>query len=561
MSKSSCCNGTEIASYCELDCDLVFPGIDLNWHDTTTPGNNIKAGLSGSIKKKSTFAKKKAFAIFVKGLRTTEHSSQTVHSNMSRWKCCDQDFMNLTDVHKHVAAQHSSDVSQLTGCILEELALSGSTTLPRTGLKDNTGAIENVSWNNCPVSDWLPDANHLSHDDLTSQQMIGYSSYSPALISGRVHPCSYTLKINFLKMESTWGREEGLIFLPHNIVAFRSYSTYSFHLPVLLFYCYCDVKDPQWICNWQMVMGELLHLTGKVRIATEGINGTVGGSMLSTSLYIRTMLSHPIFKDVMYPDDFKTSEGGAHCFPDLRVGVFQEIVPMGIAPHKVSYKETAPHLSPEKFHEKVYKYLSEVDKADHNTILLDCRNFYESKIGRFQNCLAPDIRKFSYFPKYIDQNLELFKDKTVLMYCTGGIRCERGSAYLRSKSICKEVYQLKGGIHKYLEQFPDGFFRGKLFVFDERYTISSNDDVISNCRYCDIAWDEYKLCSTPRCCQLLLACTTCQSKGLTACCTTCQKKNLNIQHDSIQHDFKEECECTGKRPKIPIEKVCVESSA
>lgn len=130
--------------------------------------------------------------------------------------------------------------------------------------------------------------------------------------------------------------------------------------------------------------------------------------------------------------------------------------------------------------------------------------------GQFTQCLAPNIRKFSYFPHYVDQNLELFRDKKVLMYCTGGIRCERGSAYLRSKvrsrvagfcfvtrgshlaavvvhiyvltllqDVCKEVYQLKGGIHKYLERFPEGFYRGKLFVFDERYAISSNSDIIS----------------------------------------------------------------------------------
>ncbi|CAI9561634.1 unnamed protein product, partial [Staurois parvus] len=178
---------------------------------------------------------------------------------------------------------------------------------------------------------------------------------------------------------------------------------------------------------WQRSLCQLLHLTGKIRIATEGINGTVGGSKVSTKIYIDTMLSHPLFKHSMCLEDFKTSEGDAHCFPDLRVGVFQEIVPMGVDPHKVSYKETAMHLSPEEFHKRVEQYLSASLHEHKDTILLDCRNFYESKIGQFQNCLAPDIRKFSYFPDYVDQNLDLFKDKTVLMYCTGGIRCERGS--------------------------------------------------------------------------------------------------------------------------------------
>ncbi|XP_064357313.1 thiosulfate sulfurtransferase/rhodanese-like domain-containing protein 2 isoform X2 [Dromaius novaehollandiae] len=248
---------------------------------------------------------------------------------------------------------------------------------------------------------------------------------------------------------------------------------------VLLYYCYCEVKDPEKLCAWQKALCQHLHLTGKVRIASEGINGTVGGSKVATNLYIEVMLSQPLFKDILCRDDFKSSAGGAHCFPDLRVGVFEEIVPMGIDPKKVSYKETGIHLSPQEFHKEVEQYLSQANQGQSDTILLDCRNFYESKIGHFQGCLAPDIRKFSYFPSYVDENLELFKNKRVLMYCTGGIRCERGSAYLRSKAVCREVYQLKGGIHKYLEEFPDGFYRGKLFVFDDRYAICSNEDIIS----------------------------------------------------------------------------------
>eukprot|EP00079_Xenopus_tropicalis_P024866 XP_012817923.1 PREDICTED: thiosulfate sulfurtransferase/rhodanese-like domain-containing protein 2 isoform X1 [Xenopus tropicalis] len=490
MSLSSCCNGTEMLTCLELD--LKFPDVDVNGSETTTPARNFKAGLDVNTRKKFAFAKKKAFALFVKELQATVHKPQTMHSDV-HWKCCGLEFMDLTTIHKHVAAQHSNEVLQLTECILEEFALAAATTVPCTEPSENSGALID-SWNRCPIFDWLPDTSDVSQDDLTS--------------------------------------EPG---------------------EVLLYYCYCDVKDPQWICNWQRAMCQLLHLTGKIRIAAEGINGTVGGSKVSTKLYISTMLSHPLFRDMMCLEDFKTSDGGAHCFPDLRVGVFQEIVPMGIEPQKVSYKENAIHLSPKEFHEKVTKYLSEVSKPDLNTILLDCRNFYESKIGQFQNCLAPDIRKFSYFPSYVDQNLELFKDKTVLMYCTGGIRCERGSAYLRSKSVCKEVYQLKGGIHKYLEQFPDGYFRGKLFVFDGRYTISSNNDIISNCCYCGIAWDEYKLCSTTRCCQLVLTCAECRRKGLTACCPTCQLKEVNMSPESSQQHFKEECECTDKRPKIPTE--------
>ncbi|XP_018410604.1 PREDICTED: thiosulfate sulfurtransferase/rhodanese-like domain-containing protein 2 isoform X1 [Nanorana parkeri] len=496
MSMSSNCNEAEVLSCSELldYCDLRFPDEDLNGSADPTPQSTLKAGLDGDMRKKYTFAKKKAFALFVKELQSTSDSPQTRQEDVSRWRCCGQEFTDLRSVHKHVAAFHANEVWKRTQSILEELAIAAATTVPCSDLNDNTGASAKMSWNHCQVSDWLPDTSHYKKEALTS--------------------------------------EPG---------------------EVLLYYCYCDVNDPHWICDWQRSLCQLLHLTGKIRIATEGINGTVGGSKISTNIYINTMLSHPLFKDSMFRADFKTSEGGAHCFPDLRVGVFQEIVPMGVDPHIVSYKETAIHLSPERFHKRVEQYLSASLQEHKDTILLDCRNFYESKIGQFQNCLAPDIRKFSYFPDYVDQNLNLFKDKTVLMYCTGGIRCERGSAYLRSKAVCREVYQLKGGIHKYLEQFPNGFFRGKLFVFDGRYTISSNDDIISSCRYCGTSWDKYKLCSTHYCCQLVLTCSKCQEQGLTACCHTCQEKGLHIQCDQNQQHFKEECECTQKRPKIPKE--------
>ncbi|XP_034454980.1 thiosulfate sulfurtransferase/rhodanese-like domain-containing protein 2 [Hippoglossus hippoglossus] len=318
---------------------------------------------------------------------------------------------------------------------------------------------------------------------------------------------------------------------------------------VVLFYHYGQVEDPQVICAWQKALCEKLHLTGKVRVASEGVNGTVGGTNMATDIYISAMCLHPCFR--MEREDFKTSDGGAECFTDLRVGVYKEIVPMGVDPDVISYQLAGIHLEPEEFHKEVEALLTTGDLCT-DTILLDCRNFYESKIGQFTQCLAPNIRKFSYFPDYIDQNLELFRDKKVLMYCTGGIRCERGSAYLRSKDVCKEVYQLKGGIHKYMERFPEGFYRGKLFVFDERYTISSNRDIISDCRYCGSPWDQYKLCSTQFCCQLVLSCPSCRRDGHTSCCPTCQTKGrAQSEAPSAAPHQREECECTDGRPRIP----------
>ncbi|XP_069092646.1 thiosulfate sulfurtransferase/rhodanese-like domain-containing protein 2 [Pleurodeles waltl] len=478
-----------------VDSSLRFPDLDLDAPESLAPATILKGELDSTVKKKYAFAKKKAFALFVKVLEKTPEliGCQSSTGGRVHWECCKMVFNNLTSIHKHVAGQHMFEIMCQTAAILEQFVLAEEhiTVDPAISYEEKIG---NTS-SDCKVPDFLPNTADFCFDDLTS------------------------------------GPGE-----------------------VLLYYCYCEVKDPSLICVWQRTICQQLHLTGKVRIASEGINGTVGGSKVATAIYIEAMLSHPLFKDRMTKEDFKSSNGGVCCFPDLRVGVFQEIVPMGIDPEKVAYKEKGVHLSPEEFHREVEAYLSRSDQAE-NTILLDCRNFYESRIGRFQNCLAPDIRKFSYFPNYVDQNLDFFKNKKVLMYCTGGIRCERASAYLRSKAECQEVYQLKGGIHKYLEQFPDGYYRGKLFVFDGRYAICSNGDIISECRYCRRPWDQYTLCSTSPCHQLVLACSSCQDRGFTACCQVCQEKTplLTSTCNPSEQVFKEQCECTNLRAQVPIE--------
>ncbi|XP_020647050.3 thiosulfate sulfurtransferase/rhodanese-like domain-containing protein 2 [Pogona vitticeps] len=478
-------------------CILTFADLELKDHVPLPARSHLKAELDAHARKKYAYAKKKAFALFVKAKEVAADTCcpMSAFQGGISWKCCQQTFRDLTSIHRHVAIQHSGDMGQQTCMILKQMAGHDSITT-------------------CPVSgdETLRPSKPLQHD----QEMF--------------HKLPDTSHVDAGEMTSEAGQ-------------------------VLLYYCYCEVADPEGLCAWQKALCRHLHLTGKIRIASEGINGTVGGSKIATSLYMDAMLSHPLFKGTLMRDDFKTSKGGAHCFPDLRTGVFEEIVPMGINPNEVSYKESGIHLTPKEFHIEVEKYLSQGSKGQAETLLLDCRNFYESKIGHFQGCLAPDIRKFSYFPTYVDENLHLFRGKRVLMYCTGGIRCERASAYLMSKGVCKGVYHLKGGIHKYLEEFPDGFYRGKLFVFDERYTISSNGDVISACRYCGTLWDQYRLCSTEPCRQLVLTCSKCQLKGFTACCPLCQEKGLALATTPSRRAFKEECECTSTRRRVPVERV------
>jgi predicted sulfurtransferase len=130
----------------------------------------------------------------------------------------------------------------------------------------------------------------------------------------------------------------------------------------------------------------------------------------------------------------------------------------------------------------------------------------------------------------------------VYMYCTGGIRCEKASSYLKSKKLCKDVYQLSGGIHKYLEKYPNGHFKGKLYVFDERKTIYTSEQTLSNCAFCGCPWDDYTPCSSPQCYQLVLSCSGCRISGLTYCCKMCHNGCAST---------KEKCLCTERRTRVP----------
>lgn len=281
---------------------------------------------------------------------------------------------------------------------------------------------------------------------------------------------------------------------------------------ILLFYKYVEIEDPHAIVRWQKDLCEKLGLTGRVLIATEGINATLGGSDEATDIYSKEFLAHPFFHDV----DIKHSEGGAEDFPRLRVLIRNTIVNLGIDTKELTVKDTGVHLTPDQVHELLS------NKPD-DLIVLDTRNVVESAVGRFSDAVVPQIETFRQFPEYIEQNLEQFKDKQVLMYCTGGVRCERASAFLKVKGVAKEVYQIEGGIHRYVEKYPNGFFLGKNYVFDSRVAVKVNEVILSNCFICNTPWDSYTNCLNTLCNKHYLCCPTC-IESLANCCTeTCKE--------------------------------------
>lgn len=281
---------------------------------------------------------------------------------------------------------------------------------------------------------------------------------------------------------------------------------------IILFYKYVNLESPKRVFKWQKKICEELGLKGRVLLATEGINATLGGSIENIERYKEIMNASPEFAGI----DYKESEGGPEFFPRMQVVVKTQILNFNASPETVDLKNTGIHLSPTEVHELL------TNKPE-NLVILDGRNYFEARIGKFTDAITPDIPHFRDFPKYIDEHADEFKDKQVLMYCTGGIRCERASAYLKSKGVTQEVYQIQGGIHRYIEQYPDGFFRGKNYVFDSRVAVKVNDDVLGMCDVCNVACDDFTNCLNASCNKHFIGCADCITRLGNTCSLTCQE--------------------------------------
>jgi UPF0176 protein len=267
---------------------------------------------------------------------------------------------------------------------------------------------------------------------------------------------------------------------------------------VLLYYKYIDVVNPDIEVNNQRNILSRLNLKGRVLIATEGINGTVCGTSSQCDEYISYMNLHSIFNEI----DFKKSSSDFICFSKLIVKLKKEIVVLGIDPKDMPASISAETIMPSDFHNLMNKKKDEI-------VIFDTRNLYESRIGKFYGAIAPDIKTSREFKDYFEDNKNLFKDKDVVMYCTGGVRCERISILLDRLKVAKKVRHLKGGIHKYVEKYPDGYFRGSNYVFDDRITQKINDDILSNCDLCNILCDRYNNCLNAICNKHYLCCDSC----------------------------------------------------
>lgn len=283
---------------------------------------------------------------------------------------------------------------------------------------------------------------------------------------------------------------------------------------ILLYYCFTPIEDPTAVMLWQRALCEQLELKGRILISEHGINGTVGGSLASCKQYVRRTREFPGFKNM----EFKWSQGGADDFPRLSVKVRDEIVSFG-APGELKVDENGvvgggKHLKPEEVNKLV-------EERGDDVVFFDGRNAMEAEIGKFKNAVVPDVNTTHDFIKELESGkYDWMKDKPVISYCTGGIRCEVLSSLMKNRGF-EEVYQIDGGIVRYGEKYGDsGLWEGSLYVFDRRMHMefSSDAKVLGRCRSCQAETNDFHNCVNDQCREQILLCNDCAADTQKARC-------------------------------------------
>lgn len=299
---------------------------------------------------------------------------------------------------------------------------------------------------------------------------------------------------------------------------------------ILLYYKFTPIKDVETTKLWQKTLCDSLNLHGRILISKHGINGTVGGGIDDLKKYIKATKQFPGFKGTV----FKWSEGGREDFPRMSVKAKDEIVAFDAADElKVDEKGVVNggvHLKPKDVH-------TLVEERGNDVVFFDGRNGFEAKIGKFKNAVVPDTRTSRDFIKELESGkYDDLKDKPIVTYCTGGIRCEILSSLMKNRGF-KEVYQIDGGIVKYGETYgDDGYWEGSLHVFDDRMKVNFSDHtkVIGECTHCQGTTNNYENCAFANCNDLVLICLFCkQNSDLLFHTEECREKEAVLKVPTV----------------------------
>ncbi|MDF3078207.1 MAG: rhodanese-related sulfurtransferase [Sphingobacteriaceae bacterium] len=276
----------------------------------------------------------------------------------------------------------------------------------------------------------------------------------------------------------------------------------------LLYYCYSAIENAEEFAADHLKFCKSLDLVGRIIVADEGLNGTVSGPAESCKIYMDTLHADPRFAKI----DFKVDDVEEPSFIKMHCRYKSEIVHSGLRDPQIinPEKKTGKYVEPKEFLEL---------KDQEDVVILDVRSNYEHSLGKFKNAVTLDIDNFRDFPAKINE-LAKYKDKKIVTYCTGGIKCEKASALLLHEGFT-DVYQLHGGIIKYGKEAGGEDFEGKCYVFDNRVAVdvnAVNPVVISACRNCGNTTPKMINCANPECNEHFTQCDECGWK-LDGCCS------------------------------------------
>lgn len=282
----------------------------------------------------------------------------------------------------------------------------------------------------------------------------------------------------------------------------------------LSFYRYVPLERPREFRDQLFREWSDLGVFGRIYVAKEGINAQLNVPEHHFDAFKANLEAKPELKGLRLNvaiDAYNSS------FYKLTIKVKEQIVADGLPEDSYDLSQVGKHLSPEEFNAAL---------EDANSVVIDMRNFYESRIGRFDKAICPDSNTFKEELLMVREALKGKEDKKLLMYCTGGVRCEKASAYLKKEGF-KDVNQLEGGIIYYLRKAKEKGvpvkFHGKNYVFDERISEPVTNEVLTECDQCENKFDEYTNCSNAACNLLFIQCASCKERMHGACSGACMQ--------------------------------------
>jgi UPF0176 protein len=278
------------------------------------------------------------------------------------------------------------------------------------------------------------------------------------------------------------------------------------------FYRYVLLEHPEQLRDRLYEQWKTLGVFGRVYLAREGINAQISVPEPQWEAFMAHLGQIPEFQGI----PFKMAVEDDLSFWKLAIKVKRQIVADGLKEEDYDVTDVGTHLSPEEFHDAL---------EDKDTLVVDMRNHYESRVGKFVNAITPDADTFREELPMVRELLKGQKDKKILLYCTGGIRCEKASAYLKHQGF-KRVHQLSGGIINYAHEMKrkglPSRFLGKNFVFDARLAEAVTQDVLTSCDQCGKPADSYTNCKNMVCNLLFIQCSECQAHYFNACSDECR---------------------------------------